>query len=342
MHMDIFNNDAFSLQSMTAAVEKIPFVPGFLGTLGIFGAGEGVSTDTVTIERRDMILSPIMTSQRGTEPPMGSTQKAKLRSFSIPRVAKADQVFAREIANLRAFGTESDLATAAALIQQKQTKLRQEHELTMEMHRLSAAQGILLDADNTTVLYNFFTEFGISQPGEIDFDLDNASPVAGALRSLISNSVTRAIVRALGGAYNPGVKIIALCGDTFYDQFVNHADVRDTYKNWEAASALRESTAFETFRFAGVDWINYRGTDDNSTCAIGLTKVKFIVTGVPGLYRRINGPGEDFETVNTIGRPIYSNLVRDEKRNQWVQPEIFSYPLHMCTRPEVLLRGKNT
>ncbi len=70
--------------------------------------------------------------------------------------------------------------------------------------------------------------------------------------------------------------------------------------------------------------------------------MKFIVQGVPGLYRRINGPGEDFETVNTIGRPIYSNLVRDAKRNQWVQPEIYSYPLHMVTRPEVLLRGKNT
>jgi hypothetical protein len=183
----------------------------------------------------------------------------------------------------------------------------------MEMHRLSAAQGILLDADNSTVLYNFFTEFGISQPAEIDFDLDAASPAEGVLRSLISNSVTRAIVRALGGSYNPGVKVIALCGDTFYDQFVNHNDVRVTYKNWEAASALRESTAFETFRFAGVDWINYRGTDDNSTCAVGLTKVKFIVTGVPGLYRRINGPGEDFATVNTH-RP--SDLLKPDSRRE--------------------------
>lgn len=342
MHMDIFDSDAFSLASMTAAVEKIPYVPGFLGTLGIFGAGEGVSTDTVTIERRDLTLSPILTSQRGTEPPMGSTDKAKLRTFSIPRVAKADQVFAREIANLRAFGTESTLQTAAQLIAQKQQKLLQEHELTMEMHRLSAAQGILLDADNTTELYNYFTEFGISQPAEIDFNLDAASPVEGVLRSLISDSVVRPIIRALGGSFNPGVRILALAGDTFYDQFVNHNDVRVTYKNWEAASSLRDGTAFERFSFAGVDWVNYRGTDDNSTAAIGVTKVKFIVMGVPGLYRRINGPGESLDTVNTIGRPIYSELVRDLKRNQWVQPEIYSYPLHMVTRPEVLLRGKNT
>lgn len=342
MHMDIFNDDAFSLSSMTAAVEKMPFIPGFLGSLGIFGSGEGVSTNTVTIEGKSSTLTPIMTSPRGTQPPMQTTDRANLRSFSIPRVAAADQVMAAEIQGVREFGTESTLLTAAKLIAQKQAKLIQRYELTMELHRLSAAQGILLDADNTTVLYNFFTEFGISQPAEIDFDLDATTPTEGVLRTLISNSVVRVIARALGAAWGPNVGILALCGDTFYDQFVNHNDVRSTYKNWEAAASLRQSTAFESFRFAGVDWVNYKGTDDNSTVAVGATKVKFIVTGVPGLFRRVNGPGEDFETVNTIGREIYSNLVRDNQRNQWVQPEIFSYPLHLCTRPEVLLRGKNT
>ena len=41
MHMDIFNEDAFSLVNMTAAIEKMPTVPTFLGSLGIFGDGEG-------------------------------------------------------------------------------------------------------------------------------------------------------------------------------------------------------------------------------------------------------------------------------------------------------------
>lgn len=341
MHMDIFNDDAFSLSSMTTAVETMPFVPSYLGSLGLFGSGEGVATDTVSIERLDNTLTPILTSARGTEPPMQGRDRSKLRSFSIPRVAAADQVFAREIQGVRAFGTESELQTAVKLIAQKQAKLMTRYQMTMELHRLGAIQGILLDADDT-VLYNYFTEFGIAQPSEIDFDLDAASPTEGVLRSLISNSVVRPLARALGGGWNPGVSILALCGDTFYDQFVNHNDVRVTYKNWEAAAGLRTSTAFAEFHFAGVDWVNYKGTDDNDTVAIGTTKVKFVVRGVPGLFRRINGPGEDFETVNTIGREIYSNLIRDEKRNQWVQPEIFSYPLHMCARPELLLRGKNT
>lgn len=343
MHMDIFNDDAFSLVTMTQAIQKMPSVPTFLGNLGVFGT-EGVATDVVSIEQKGQTLSLIPTSQRGTEPPMGTTDKRSLRHFSLPRIAKSDQVFAREVQNLRAFGSDSELESAVNLIAQKQAKLLIEHELTMEFHRLNALQGILYDSDGSTVLYNFFTEFNVAQPTEIDFDLDNASPASGALKNTIE-AARRTAIRALGKAYVPGVtSFLWLAGDTFYDQLTAHPEVRDTYKNWQAAESLRGAVgaAFDTFRFGNMDWHNYQGTDDNSTVAIGATKAKLIVRGVPGLYRRFNGPGESFETVNTMGQPIYSNLIRDEKRNQWVQPEIFSYPLHICTRPEVLLRGRNT
>lgn len=342
VHMDIFNADAFSLMAMTQAIEKIPSVPSFLGSLGIFDE-EGVETDSVSIEQKGMTLSLIPTSARGTEPPMGGNDKRSMRNFNIPRVAKSDQVFAREVANIRNFGSQSELETVAQKIVQKQKKLLTEHALTMEYHRLGAIQGILLDTDAST-LYNFFTEFGISPPTEIDFDLDAASPAEGVLLDKIK-AAKRAAIRALGASYVPGVtQFLWLCGDTFYDQFVKHNDVRVTYKNWEAAASLRGSLgdAFSSFRFGEMDWHNYQGTDDNSTVAIATTKAKLVVRNVPGLYRRFNGPGEEIELVNTIGRPIYSQLVRDPKRNQWVQPEIFSYPLHICTRPEVLLSGRNT
>jgi len=341
MHMDIFNDDAFSLVNMTAAIEKMPTVPTFLGSLGLFGDGEGQETNVASIEQRGTTLKLIPTSQRGTEPPMGGTDKRSLRHFTIPRIAKGDQVFASEIQGVRAFGTESQLETAVQKIAQKQKKLLTEHAMTMEYHRLGAIQGILLDSDGST-LYNFFSEFGITPPVEIDFDLDNANPAEGAL-SLKIAAAKRAAIRALGGSYVPGmVQFLWLCGDTFFDQFKNHPEVRETYKNWEAAANLRNAEVFSTFRFGEMDWHNYQGTDDNTTVAIGTTKAKLVVRGVPDLYKRINGPGETFETVNTIGKPIYSMLVRDEKRNMWVQPEIYSYPLHICTRPEVLLSGRNT
>lgn len=337
-HMDIFNDDAFSLVAMSAAVERMPTVPSFLGSLGLFES-EGITTNIASIEQVGQTLQLIQTSQRGTEPGKGRTDKRSMRNFNIPRIADSDQVFAAEIQGIRAFGTESELETVVQKVAQKQAKMLRKVALTLEYHRLGAIQGILLDADGST-LYNYFTEFGISQPAEIDFDLDNPAPTRGALMNLVK-SVKRSIIRALGEAA-PGIRIIALCGDTFFDQFTTHSEVEKSYLNWSDAASLRAGEVFSTFRWGEIDWVNYQGTDDNSTVAIAANQVKFIVQGVPGLFRRINGPGETFETVNTIGRDIYSLMVRDNDRNMWVQPEVYAYPLHLCTRPEVLLRGRNT
>lgn len=337
-HMDIFNDDAFSLASMTRGVEKMPTVPTYLGSLGLFES-EGVTTNIASIEQIGQTLSLIKTSPRGTQPGMGTTDKRTMRNFNIPRIADSDQLFAAEIQGIRAFGTESELETIVKKVADKQAKMLRKIALTLEYHRLGAMQGILLDSDGST-LYDYFAEFGISQPAEVDFDLDNAAPARGALMAKVK-AVKRTIIRALGMAA-PGIRIKALCGDTFFDQFVSHSEVEKSYLNWSDAASLRAGEVFSEFRWGEIDWVNYQGTDDGTTVAIGSDKVKFVVQGVPGLFRRINGPGETFETVNTEGRDIYSLLVRDNDRNMWVQPEVYAYPLHICTRPEVLLRGRNT
>ena len=87
--MDIFNNDAFSLVTMTQEVEKLPKVPSFLGNLGIFDEGEGVDTESVSIEMRGMTLELIPTSARGTEPPMAKTDanaRIKAARIAAPRI----------------------------------------------------------------------------------------------------------------------------------------------------------------------------------------------------------------------------------------------------------------
>lgn len=338
--MDIFNSDAFSLFSMTDAIKKVPFVPSFLGGLGIFKE-TGVDTNMVGIEQQGQTLQLIPTTARGTQIPLSGGDKRSIRNFNIPRVARGAKLHASEIQGVRAFGTASELENMMAKILQKQEELLIWHALTMEYHRLGAIQGKLLDTDGS-VLYNFFNEFGVSEPTEIDFDLDASNPVEGELLKKMA-AAKRAAIRALGGAFVPGVtEFIWLCGDLFYDQLTTHVDVRSTYKNWEAAQALRDAKVFAPFRFGEMSWQNYQGTDDNSTVAIGTGKARLIIKGVPGLYRRYNGPGETMETVNTLGQPIYSMLVRDNDRNMWVQPEIYSYPFHICTRPEVLLSGRNT
>ncbi len=43
--------------------------------------------------------------------------------------------------------------------------------------------------------------------------------------------------------------------------------------------------AFKAFDFADVVWLNYRGSDDNSTIKIPDDKVKFFPVGAPGVFR---------------------------------------------------------
>ena len=64
--------------------------------------------------------------------------------------------------------------------------------------RLAAIQGLLIDADGSTV-FDWFAEFGITAATEIAFDLNHASPVDGALR-IQCNKVVRAMARASQGA----------------------------------------------------------------------------------------------------------------------------------------------
>jgi hypothetical protein len=152
------------------------------------------------------------------------------------------------------------------------------------------------------------------------------------------------MARASQGAFTTSTRVVALCGDSFYDLLVNHPDVIRTYINWAAAADLRDGSqgaAFEAFSFSGITWLNYRGSDDTTTIAIATDKVKFFPVGAPGVFKVAYAPGESFEWVNTPGKPLYLIPIFDRDRNAWWKVEAYSYPLHICVRPEVLQSGRS-
>lgn len=339
--MDVFNQNAFSMISLTTAVNQQPFLPTFLGDIGIFTA-RPIRTVAAAIEDRNGTLSLIQTSQRGAPLTEGKADKRNIRYFNTARLAKGDTIFAHEIQNVRAFGSETELQQVSTEVAYRYSKLQNDVALTHENMRLGAVQGIVLDADGSTI-YNWFTEWGVSQPSEVDWDLDNATPASGAVRQLC-NSTLRTVQRALSGMWIPGRSyLLGLCGDNYWDNLTQHPEILKTYLNTQQASELRgDKMPFETFNYGGITWVNYRGTDDGTTVAVGSDKVKFVPVGVPGLFETAFAPAESFDYVNTPGLPVYAMLVTDRDRNAWVRPELYSYPLFYCTRPAALLRGKRT
>ena len=349
--LDIFDQDPFKTIELTAAIEKVPFLPQGLGGLGIF-EDFPIYVETAVVEERDGVLAVIPFSERGTPGLQRTTELRKAYSFKVPRLRHEDTITAREVANIREFGTESVLMQVMTEMARRfagPSGLLRNIEYTWEYHRLAAIQGLLLDA-NGSVVHNWWTEFNVPQPAEIGFNL--AANVEGALRPLC-NQVVRGMARAAKGAFVQNTQIYAACGDTFWDAFTTHQDVVKTYYNWMAAQELRTGAAFSTeifepdqlsfqaMYYAGIYWFNYRGSDDASTIAIAADKVKFFPRGAPGVFRRILSPGESIDWVNSLGRPYYARVIPDLERNEFVKPEVSSYPLHICTRPAVLYSGRS-
>lgn len=92
----------------------------------------------------------------------------------------------------------------------------------------------------------------------------------------------------------------------------------------------------------GAYYVNVGG--GNSTTgggAIGIpsNKAVFFPKGAPGIFQRALAPADSIEWVNTLGKPEYAQIIFDRDRNEWVRAELTTYPLHICTRPDVLFTG---
>lgn len=338
--MDIFNNSAFSMTSLTGAVNKVGYKPQLLGSLGIFEPMP-VRTRTVFVDRRDNELRLIPSSPVGAPPKELVVDPRNAVPLKTTRLAEGFTLYAEEVQGIRAFGSETEFQQVQTEYLRRMASVRDDMDLTHEFHRLGALQGLLLDADGTTVIYDYFDEFGVTEPAAIDFNLDAASPAPGAIR-LKTAEVIRSMRRSAGGSFTPGTTIHALAGDAFYDALITSAEVEKTYLNWQAAADLRQDRSFQAFTYGGITWHNYQGTDDNSTVAIDPDEAKFFPVGAKDVFKKAMAPAEFGPYVNTLGQDTYAMNIVDRDRQAWTRGELYSYPLYFCQRPDVLRKGVRT
>lgn len=339
--LDIFRSDAFSVINLTGTINTLPFVPGRLGQMGLFEES-GVTTTTVTFEEKAGTLSLVSPSPRGAPGETFARDRRGLRALAVPHFQIDDAVFADEVQGVRAFGSETALATVEGLVRDRMMGHAVRHDATLEYQRIGAVKGIITYADGSTT--DLFSEFGVSQETEVNFDLSAGSPVPGILRETCDN-VIEMISNNLG-AQSSYQRIHALCGAAFWKALVKHSEIRDTYDGWSAAAELRRSmlapteTSWGSFEFGGIMWERYRGKV-GATDFVDTDKCHIFPVGVPGLFRTFFAPADYIETVNTRGLPRYAKMI--EMRNgKGYEMETQTNPLSICTRPKVLIKGKRT
>lgn len=350
MFTDIFNDDAFSLVALTAAINNIDHVPGRAGELAFAGVGEGVASLTAAIEMRAEALTLIQTSRRNAPAPKeAAPDKSTLRSVDIPQIKLEDQIGAHQVVGVREFGSTDQFKAVQGVVNKQAAKMASRHDLTLEFHRLGALKGVIKDADAST-LTDLFVLFGITNdntsvgggatdaaPKEFNFDLVESSESEDI--RVHCQRLKRFMIRNAKTVVPSTALIWALCGDNFFDALISRPDVKETWKNTdEQRVRLGANYAFGAFEYAGVVWENYRGTDDNSTVGIGTNEARAFLTGVPGLYAEYFAPASFMETVNTIGLPRYAKIAVDQRFNEYVELHTQQNPLPLCLRPKTLCK----
>lgn len=341
--LNIFENDAFSVSSLTDAINNIPFIPGRAGQV-IDWDEQGITTLTVMIEERDGVLTLLNPTPRGGPGETTAKDRRRMRSLVVPHYQHDDNINADEVQGVRAFGSETEVQTVMTLVNQRQQEaVTLKLDPTLEYQRLGAVKGLILNADGST-LYDLFAEFGVSQEAEIDFDLDNATPASGALRKKCAG-VQRKVADNLGGIGYRGLH--SFCGDDFFDDLLTHPEVVDSYKGTSMAQVLREgyvlpngNKIYGAFEFGGIVWENYRGKI-GATAMVDTNGCHIFPVGVPGLWRTRYAPADYIETVNTVGLPRYTRQ-HPAANGKSIALESQSNPISYCTRPKTLMKGKRT
>ncbi|RWF44290.1 MAG: major capsid protein [Mesorhizobium sp.] len=339
--LDIFKSDPFSVFALTDAINTPKFVPGRIGEMGLFSPNS-ITTTAIGIEQKDGVLVLVEPTPRGGPGVTVDKSKSVLRYLAVPHFEIDDAIMAEEVQGIRAFGSETDLESVMGKVDERMMIHGQSMEATQEYSRIGAVKGIITYADSTTV--DLFSEFGVTQEAEVDFDLDNANPAEGALRKKCA-TVIRLIATNLQGVPWTG-KARAFCGDTFFDQLIAHPEVRATYDGWTEAQILREGyietngKSYGAFEFGGIIFENYRGSV-GATAFIDPLKCHIFPEGVPNLFRTAYAPADYIETVNTLGKKLYMKQFT-MPNDKGIRIEVQMNAMEYCTRPAVLIKGKNT
>lgn len=327
--LDVFNSDAFSMQQLTAAINKIDYKPGRLGEMGLFDE-RGVMTTTVYVEEQEGSLKLINTTARGAPAPKRGTKDRNVRSFIVPHIPYEDTIRADEVQGIRSFGSETEMQAVQSVVNDRLSDMASDMDATLEYHRIGALKGEILDADGSTI-YNLFTEFGVSQQTK-NFALGTDS--TDVRKKCVETR--RMIEDTLGGV--PFTTIRAVCGRTFFDKLVGHPNVKDAYDRFQEGAALRGDLGRNgrVFEFGGIMFEEYRGE-------VGGTKYvadgeAYIFASDANIFITRFAPADFNETVNTMGLPRY---VRQQLMdfNRGIELHAQTNPLNLCTRPRSVIKA---
>jgi len=331
--LDIFNDDAFSVQSLTATVNNQPYRPGQIGASGMFEE-DSVSTTIISVEEQNGELSLVEPTERGGPGETVGDGSRRLIPFSIPHYERNDAVKADEVQGVRAFGTESETEQVMDRVRGKTDRHLLDLDMTLEHQRVGAMKGIVVTKSGR-VLEDLYSRFEIAVPAAVSLDLNNAN---AEIDVTLEQDVCWSIEDQLDSYYT-GFHVWT--GREFHLKVWNHPRVRETFIHHSGAETLRRAIP-DKFEFGKFTFERYRNgskakADNGGVGYIAETEGRVTPMGVPGLFITRFAPADYIETVNTLGVPRYAKIYVPQNGKR-AELEIQMNPISLCTRPGALRR----
>ncbi|MFI0472964.1 major capsid protein [Halomonas sp. HMF6819] len=327
MSDNVFESDAFSLKSLTAAINEVEYTPRRLGELGIFEAS-GITTTQVVIEKDGDKLALVESKPRGAPGTVVGGSRRSAIPFMTAHLPTTATILADEVQGVRAFGTEDTAEQLQTVINGRLAKMARRIDITHEYHRIGAVKGLVLDADGKHVLYDLFKAFGMEQ-----IVIPMALDAPGTDLQGKSLDILEAMEEGLGDLFFDGGRV--LCGQEFWRMFVTHKSVKAAFERFMEGEKNR-SDLRTPFYFGGLFWERYRGTV-NGEPFVASKEAYAMPMGSDDLFISRFAPGDYMDTVNTLGLPFYSSS-KILDHNKGVELEAQSNPAHLNTRPKSCIK----
>lgn len=327
---DIFNDDAFSVSSLSQTITDVPDVPTQLGEKGLFQE-YGINTTVMMIERQGSSLKLVPSAPRGgvREPvALGPRKLIPLQAIHLPM---SWSVLADEVQGIRAFGSETEVDQMSKLIARKLAVVRGSMDLTHEYQRVGALKGVVLDADGSTELLDIYEAFGMTQQ-TLYWNLVSAANADPKARII---ELKAAIKSKLGGRASKKIRVI--CSVGFFTKLVGVDKMVKAWELWNNGAYLRtDQVNGGDFEFADMVFEIYHGGTSAGDFIEDGTAYAY-PEGIPGMFQSAFAPGDYVETVNTIGLPFYA---KQEMMafGKGIMGEAQSNPLHFNSLPEAVIK----
>lgn len=321
----IGNEDLFSVQSLTAAINQNDVVPGRIKALGLFHE-RGIPTTECVIDYKKGIVELVQSTLRGGNPQYVQERTRNAIKIQTIHLVQAGNLYADDFQNIRPFGNESFDDQVQRLMLESFEGMKNNNEATIEYQRAGALVGKILDKDGSVIL-DIHKEFGLeAEIDEIDFTIP-----------LTIKKQIREIKRKSKDALkvNNVSRWVALCGSEFFDTLEDTQRVRESYTRFGEGEILRKDN--DAISFASVAWEEY-------DAFVGETKFieddeAILIPVVEGLCITRFAPANYNETVNTIGVPHYAKAA-PKYMDKGFDIECQSNPISLITVPNAIRRIK--